>query len=393
MTNTENSVPPAADWSYPTSVRFGVGRIRELAASCAALGIEKPLLVTDSGLAGSAMIGDAIATATKAGLPVGLFSDVGSNPTGADVERGVQSFRESGHDGIVAFGGGSALDAGKAVAFLSGQTRPIWDFEDIGDNWRRADVAGIAPVVAVPTTAGTGSETGRAAVITDPATTTKKVIFHPAMMPGIVIADPALTAGLPPHLTAATGMDALAHCLEAYCAPGYHPMADGIAVEGLRLIKDWLPTAVADGANLVARSNMLAAAGMGSTAFQKGLGAIHALSHPVGAVLGTHHGLTNAVFMPYVMVFNRPAIEERAARLAAYLGLADPSFEALLDWILDLRRRFDIPETAAELGVTSDRLESLAEMAAADPTAAGNPVPVGAAELKRLYEAALAGRL
>ncbi len=393
MTDTDDTVPPAADWSYPTSIRFGLGRIRELAASCAVLGIKNPLLVTDSGLAGSAMIGEAISAATEAGLPVGLFSDVGSNPTGAHIERGVQAFRESGHDGIIAFGGGSALDAGKAVAFMSGQTRPIWDFEDVGDNWRRADPAGIAPVVAVPTTAGTGSETGRAAVITDQAATTKKVIFHPAMMPGIVIADPALTVGLPPHLTAATGMDALAHCLEAYCAPGFHPMADGIAVEGLRLIKDWLPAAVADGTNLAARSHMLVAAGMGSTAFQKGLGAIHALSHPVGAVLGAHHGLTNAVFMPYVMVFNRPAIEQKAARLAAYLGFANPSFEAMLDWVLDLRRRFGIPETAAELGVTPDRLDSLAKMAAADPTAAGNPVPVGPAELKSLYEASLAGNL
>ena len=299
---------------------------------------QESLLVTDSGLAGSTMVGEAISAAADAGLPIGLFSDIGSNPTGTHVEHGVEAFRAAGHDGVVAFGGGSALDAGKAVAFMSGQTRPIWDFEDVGDNWRRADPAGIAPVVAVPTTAGTGSETGRASVITDEAVTIKKVIFHPAMMPGIVIADPALTVGLPPHLTAATGMDALAHCLEAYCAPGFHPMADGIAVEGLRLIKDWLPIAFEDGANLAARSHMLVAAGMGSTAFQKGLGAIHALSHPVGAVLGAHHGLTNAVFMPYVMVFNRPAIEQRMARLAAYLGFANPSFDALLDWVLDLRR-------------------------------------------------------
>ncbi len=382
-----------ANWSYPTSIRFGAGRIAELAETCDALGMKNPLLVTDSGLAATAMIGDAISVAARAGLPIGLFSDVAPNPAGADVERGVAAFRAAGHDGVVAFGGGSALDAGKAVAFMSGQTRPIWDFEDVGDNWRRADAAGIAPVVAVPTTAGTGSETGRAAVITDAATTTKKVIFHPAMMPGIVIADPALTVGLPAHLTAATGMGALAHCLEAFCAPGYHPMADGIAVEGLRLIKEWLPRAVSDGSDLVARGHMLAAAGMGSTAFQKGLGAIHALSHPVGAVLGAHHGLTNAVFMPYVMTFNRPAIEERSARLAAYLGFSEPSFDALLDWILDLRRRFDIPETAVDLGVTVDQLDSLAEMAAADPTAAGNPIPVGAAELRRLYEAALAGGL
>ena len=388
-----NDVLPSADWSYPTSIRFGAGRISELAASCAALGIAKPLLVTDRGLAGSEMIGAAMAAAVQAGQPIEMFSNVGSNPTGTDVDHGVEAFRRGGHDGVVAFGGGSALDAGKAVAFMSGQSRPVWDFEDVGDNWRRADASSIAPVVAVPTTAGTGSETGRASVITDEATTTKKVIFHPAMMPGIVIADPALTVGLPPDLTAATGMDALAHCLEAYCAPGYHPMADGIAVEGLRLIKEWLPTAVADGGNLVARGHMLVAAGMGSTAFQKGLGAIHALSHPVGAVLGAHHGLANAVFMPYVMVFNRPAIEDRMARLAAYLGFADPSFDALLDWVLDLRRRFGIPETAVDLGVTPDHLELLSQMAAVDPTASGNPVPVGPTELKRLYEAALAGRL
>lgn len=294
---------------------------------------------------------------------------------------------------MIAFGGGSALDAGKAVAFMAGQRRPIWDFDDVGDNWRRADEGGIAPVVAVPTTAGTGSETGRAAAIIDERTTTKKIIFHPRMMPRVVIADPALTLGLPPAITAATGMDALAHCFEAFCAPGYHPLADGIAVEGMRLIGDWLPAAVKDGANLTARSHMMAAASMGSTAFQKGLGAIHALSHPVGAIYDTHHGLTNAVFMPYVMAFNRPAIGDKMTRLARYLGLRRPSFRAVLDWILALREDLGVPHSAKALGVGEDRLDQLAAMAAADPTATGNPVKAGPAEMKRMYLAALAGRV
>jgi alcohol dehydrogenase class IV len=289
---------------------------------------------------------------------------------------------------VVAFGGGSALDTGKVVAFMAGQDRPMWDFEDIGDWWTRARPEGIAPVIAVPTTAGTGSEVGRAGVITDEATHRKKIIFHPKMMPAIVIADPALTLGLPPPVTAATGMDALAHNLEAYCAPGFHPLADGIAAEGVRLVKEWLPRAVRQGGDLAARAHMMAAASMGATAFQKGLGAIHALSHPVGALYDTHHGLTNAVFMPYVLAFNRPAIADRLARLAAYIGVAD-----LIDWVLELRREVGVPHTLAELGVGTERLDELAAMAAEDPTAGGNPVAVGPAELRRLYEDALAGRV
>jgi alcohol dehydrogenase len=269
----------------------------------------------------------------------------------------------------------------------------MWDFEDIGDWWTRADPAGILPVIAVPTTAGTGSETGRAAVITDERTHTKKVIFHPRMMPAIVIADPELTVGLPPHLTAATGMDAFAHCLEAYCAPGYHPYAEGIAVEGIRLVKEFLPRAVADGGDIAARAHMLAAAQMGSTAFQKGLGAIHSLSHPIGAVLDTHHGLTNAVAMPYVLAFNRAAIEDKIVRLARWIGLADASFDGFMAWVLDLRRTLRLPHTFAELGVTPAHLDRFAQMAAVDPTAGSNPVPAGVSEMRRMYEAGLAGRL
>ena len=332
------------NWGFPTQMIFGPGRIARLGKACAGLGMSRPLLVTDPGLAALPMVRDAIAANEAEGLPTGLFTQVKPNPVGQNVEDGVDAYRAGGHDGIIAFGGGSALDCGKAIALMAGQSRPLWDFEDKGDNWKRVDSEGIAPIVAVPTTAGTGSETGRASVILDEETHIKKIIFHPKMMPGTVVSDPELTLGLPPHITAATGMDALAHCLEAYCAPGYHPMAEGIAVEGIRLVKDWLPTAVKDGGNLAARANMLAAASMGSTAFQKGLGAIHSLSHPIGALYDTHHGLTNAVVMPYVLAFNRPAIEDKMTRLAAWLGLANPSFTAMQDWILALRAEIGIPE-------------------------------------------------
>lgn len=390
---TDTAAALRGNWNYPTAVRFGPGRIAELPDACRAAGISKPLLVTDPGLAGLPMVKDAIARNEAAGLPTGLFAEVRGNPVGRNVEAGLAAFRAGGHDGVIAFGGGSALDAGKAIALMVGQTRPIWDFEDVGDNWTRVDPKGIAPVVAVPTTAGTGSEVGRASVITDEATHTKKIIFHPKMLPAVVIADPELTVGLPPHVTAATGMDALAHCLEAYCAPGYHPMAEGIAVEGMRLVKEWLPVAVKDGSNLTARAHMLAAAGMGATAFQKGLGAIHALSHPLGAVYDTHHGLTNAVVMPYVLAFNRSAIEAKLTRLAAWLGLPEPSYQAVMDWILALRREVGIPHTLAELGVGPERLDELSAAAAADPSAGGNPVPVGAPELKQMFIASIEGRL
>jgi alcohol dehydrogenase class IV len=338
---------PHANWNYPTAIRFGAGRIAELGEACRGLGIERPLLVTDPALARLPMVDDALAAAGA-----GLFCDLHANPVGADVEAGLARYRDGGHDGVIAFGGGSALDVGKVIAFLSGQARPLWDFEDKQDWWSRADPAGIAPVVAVPTTAGTGSEVGRAGVILDQDLGVKKIIFHPKMMPAIVILDPELTLGLPPNVTAATGMDALSHCLEAYCAPGFHPMADGIAAEGMKLIAEWLPRAVADGADIDARGHMLVAASMGATAFQKGLGGMHALSHPIGALLGTHHGLTNAVLMPYMLAFNRSAVEARLSRLAGYIGLREASFEGFLGWIVELRRRLEIPRTLADLGVS-----------------------------------------
>jgi alcohol dehydrogenase class IV len=382
---------PAANWNYPTAIRFGAGRVAELPGACRALGIERPLLVTDPALAGLPMVKAAMARNAAEDLSTGLFSEIRPNPVGADVERGLAAFEEGGHDGVIAFGGGAALDVGKVIAFMSGQRRPLWDFEDKADWWTRADESGIAPVVAVPTTAGTGSEVGRAGVILDEAEGVKKIIFHPLMLPRIVILDPELCAGLPPHVTAATGMDALSHCLEAYCAPGFHPLADGIAAEGVRLIRRWLVRAFEDGSDVEARGHMLAAATMGATAFQKGLGAMHALSHPIGALAGTHHGLTNAVLMPYVLRFNRTAIEDRIERLAAYAGIAPPVFDGFLDWILTLRRQLGIPETLAELGVGEDRIDDLARMAEQDPSAGGNPLPFDAPAARRVLAAAFSG--
>jgi len=381
---------PTANWSYPTAVRFGAGRIKDLAEACRAAGIGRPLLVTDAGLAKLPITATAVGLLKEAGFPVAVFSDVQSNPVESNVEAGIAAFRKGNHDGVIAFGGGSGLDTGKVIAFMAGQTRPLWDFEDIGDWWTRADADKIAPIIAVPTTAGTGSEVGRAGVITQEATHTKKVIFHPKMMPRMVICDPELTAGMPPSITMGTGMDALAHCLEAYCAPSYHPMAEGIAVEGTRLIFANLPKAVANGKDLKARAHMMSAAAMGAAAFQKGLGAIHALSHPVGALYNTHHGTTNGVFMPYVLVFNRAAIEPKIARLAGFLGITG-GFDGFLKAVLDLRKQTGVPHALSGLGVDRGKVETIVEMSLVDPTAGGNPVPLTKEGSRKIFDAALSG--
>ena len=381
------------DWNYPTRIRFGPGRIADLADACRSLGMEEPLLVTDPGLAALPMVSHAIADNAAAGLPTGLFAEVQGNPVGENIAEGLAAYRGGEHDGVIAFGGGSAIDAAKAIALMAGQERPLWDFEDIGDNWQRADPDGIAPVVAVPTTAGTGSEVGRASVIIDEQAGAKKIIFHPNMMPAAVIADPELTVGLPPQLTAATGMDALAHCVEALCAPGFHPMADGIALEGARLVHDWLPRAFADGTDMAARAHMLAAASMGATAFQKGLGAVHAISHPVGAIYGIHHGLANAIVLPYALRFNRTAIEEPMQRLARSLRLTDVSLDGVIAWLLELRRTLRIPETLGAAGVPDNEADRVAAAAVADPTAATNPVPLDETNLKTLFIDCVRGNL
>ena len=378
-----------ANWSYPTTIWAGPGRIAELPAACAKLGITRPLLVTDKGLRDAPMVRSACALLSG----TVLFAGVRGNPVAANIEEGLSVHRQGGHDGVIAFGGGSALDAGKVIAFMSGQSRPLWDFEDSGDGWRHANRQGIAPIVAVPTTAGTGSEVGRAGVVINEATQQKKIIFHPQMMPGVVISDPELTVGLPPKITAATGMDAFAHCFEAFCAPGFHPLADGIALEGLRLIQTYLPRAYDDGTDLEARSRMLAAASMGATAFQKGLGGVHAIAHPVGAHFNTHHGLTNAVLLPYLMVHNRAAIESRVAVIARTLDLRGEPFAAVFEWLLGFRRRLGIPHTLAEIGVTPAKAQIIGEEAVHDPCAAGNPRPTDAAGYSRIFRSAVAGDL
>ena len=379
------------NWNYPTRIWSGPGRIGDLAEACALAGIAHPLIVTDKGLEDSGIIAKVCAVLAKAGLAYAVYAEVQGNPVGKNVDDGTALCRIGGHDGVIAVGGGSGLDVGKAIAFMSGQTRPLWDFEDVGDWWTRADPDGIAPVIAVPTTAGTGSEVGRASVVVKEDSHEKKIIFHPKMLPVVVIADPELTVGLPAHITAATGMDAFVHCFEAYCAPGFHPMADGIALEGMRLVKDYLPRAYADGGDIEARSRMLAAASMGATAFQKGLGAVHSISHPVGAFYNTHHGLTNAIVLPYVMLFNRPAIEEKMVALARYLGLEGIGFDAVYAWILAFRTQLDIPGSLGEIGVPADQAETIGDHAQRDPSTGGNPRATSAADMTAIFKSAVAG--
>ncbi len=377
------------NWNYPTTIWAGPGRISELALACSTAGIARPLIVTDEGLAGSAMIKNAHSALKNAAL----FSAVRGNPALSHVEAGLRAYRAGDHDGVVAFGGGSALDVGKVVAFLSGQVRPLWDFEDVGDWWTRANSDGIAPVVAVPTTAGTGSEVGRAAVILNEETHQKKIIFHPRMMPRVVISDAELTVGLPAAVTAATGMDAFVHCFEAFCAPGFHPLADGVALEGMRLIHRFLPRAFADGKDIEARAQMLAAASMGATAFQKGLGGVHAIAHPVGSWFNTHHGLTNAVILPYVITFNRHAIAEKTDVIARVLNLPERGFDGFLAGVMQMRRELAIPHSLAEIGVSVDKASIIGSEAAIDPSAGGNPIPVDAAQLEHIFRAAVEGTL
>ncbi len=379
---------PTANWSYPTAIRFGAGRIRELPEACAAAGIKRPLLVTDRGLAELPVTSLALDILEDAGLGRGLFSEVDPNPNEANLAAGVMAYKAGNHDGVIAFGGGSGLDLGKLIALMVGQTRPVWDFEDVDDWWTRANAEAIAPIIAVPTTAGTGSEVGRAGVLTNSETHVKKIIFHPRLMPSVVICDPELTVGMPRAITAGTGMDAFAHCLEAYSSPHYHPMSQGIALEGMRLVREYLPRAYADGTDLEARAHMMSAAAMGAVAFQKGLGVIHAISHPIGAIYNTHHGTTNACVMPACLEFNRPAIEGAIARAADYLGISG-GFDGFLEAVIEMRAELGIPATLSEMGVREDRLEEIAEMALEDPSVGGNPVEMTKENTLALLKACL----
>ena len=370
------------NWNYPTSIWFGEKRINEIQKACESLNIKKPLIVTDPGILKTNIV-EKINQSLNS--KANIFSDVQSNPTGNNVEQGVLYFNANSNDGVIAVGGGSGMDVGKGIAFMAGQNRPLWDFEDIGDYWTRANSEVIKPIIAVPTTAGTGSETGRAGVYTNEKTHEKKIIFHPKMLPSVVILDPELTVPLPKSLTAFTGMDALAHCLEAYCSNYFHPLSQGIALEGMYMIKQYLIKAYEDGTNLEARGNMLAASSMGSIAFQKGLGAIHSLSHPVGAIYNTHHGLTNAVFMPYVLKKNRKAIEEKIIALSKYLNLKETSFDGFMKWILDLREKLLIPHTLKELINDNSKFEQMSVMAKDDPSTGGNPIKLESADFLDLY--------
>ena len=378
------------NWNYPTTIWFGNQRINEIQKACESLNIRKPLIVTDPGILKTNIIEKINSSLVNKS---NIFSEVQSNPTGNNVELGVSYFNSNSHDGVIAVGGGSGMDVGKGIAFMAGQDRPLWDFEDIGDYWTRANSEAIKPIIAVPTTAGTGSETGRAGVYTNEETKEKKIIFHPKMLPSIVILDPELTVPLPKSLTAFTGMDALAHCLESYCSNFFHPFSQGIALEGMFIVKNNLINAYHDGSNLDARGNMLAASSMGSIAFQKGLGAIHSLSHPVGAIYNTHHGLTNAVFMPYVLKRNKKVIEEKIISLSRYLNLEDQTFEGFMSWLLHLRKELLIPHTLKELIQEDSKFEEMSKMAKDDPSTGGNPVPLEINDFYNLYKDSYSGIL
>ncbi|WP_170359389.1 iron-containing alcohol dehydrogenase [Ruegeria arenilitoris] len=376
------------NWSYPTTIKFGAGRIKELPEACAAAGIKRPLLVTDRGLADLSITAATLEILEAVGLGRGLFSEVDPNPNEKNLEAGVAAYKAGEHDGVIAFGGGSGLDLGKMVAFMAGQSRPVWDFEDIGDWWTRADAEAIAPIIAVPTTAGTGSEVGRASVITNSETHAKKIIFHPKVLPTVVICDPELTVGMPKFITAGTGLDAFAHCVEAYSSPHYHPMSQGIALEGMRLVKEYLPRAYADGTDIDARAQMMSAAAMGATAFQKGLGAIHAMSHPIGAVFNTHHGTTNAVCMPAVLEFNAPVIADRFEAASAYLGISG-GFDGFRAFVQEFNDSLGIPRKLSDLGVTEDAIPELVKGAIIDPSCGGNPIELTEENLSGLFRVAL----
>jgi alcohol dehydrogenase class IV len=383
----------SGNWNYPTAMRFGVGRISELGEACKELGLQNPLLVTDPGLASLPMIGEAVETCKKSGISCRVFSDIKANPVGQNVDDGVSYYKDGKHDGVIAFGGGSGLDAAKAIALMGNQDKTVFGYLEGGADWENIASSEIPPIIAVPTTSGTGSEVGRASIITDEVNHVKRIVFNPRMMPSIVIGDPELTVGLPKMITAATGIDALSHNLEAFCSPHFHPMAEGIAIEGIRLVREYLPVACADGTDLVARSQMMISSTMGATAFQRGLGGMHALAHPLGALYDAHHGMLNAILMPYVLIRNRDVIADRVTRLSAYLGLNNPSFDSFLDWVLTLRRELDIPNDLSGIGIDSGQMELVGKMAIADPSAGGNPIDLTADQYSELFEKAVKGDL
>ena len=381
------------NWNFPTPIWFGAGRIKDLALACRQLGIKNPLFVTDEGLVKLDIVEKTVGVLRQEGINYSIFSEVQGNPTEKNVLDGLAHYTKNKHDGVIAFGGGSAIDAAKTIAFMSGQTGSLWDFEDVGDNWTHANIAGIAPIIAIPTTAGTGSEVGRASVILDEKRHTKKIIFHPKMLPEIVLLDPELTLGLPAHITAWTGVDAMVHAIEAYCAPGYHPMADGIAIEAIRMIAKYLPTAVHDGTNIEARAQMLVAAAMGATAFQKGLGSVHSIAHQLGAIYNKQHGLLNAIILPYALKQNQSAIEEKMEYLSTVLALEKSGTDAIIAYLLALRKQLNIPHTLAEIDIDDSKAGEIGKMAFKDPSTPTNAKPVSAEDLEKLFRSAVSGDL
>lgn len=379
------------NWNYPTQIKFGVGCINQLSDTCKALNIQNPLIVTDNGLTNLAWFKDIVNHLQQNQTPAAVFSDVQPNPTGENIEQGVAAYNQGNHDGVIAIGGGSGLDAGKAIAFMCKQKLPIWAYEDIGDNFLKAEEKLIAPIIAIPTTSGTGSEVGRASVIVDTQSDSKKLIFHPKMLPSVVIADPALTQGLPSHITAATGMDAFVHSFEAYCAPGFHPMADGIALQSMKLVKENLKQATHQGEDLSARANMMVASTMGATAFQKGLGGVHALAHPLGAHYNAHHGLLNAILLPYVIERNKPAIEQKVAELAHYLHITPATYQGFMDWLIDFEQQLNLPSNLAEINIDTQKAELIGQEAAKDPSASTNPIALTSDDYREILVAAIKG--
>ncbi len=381
------------NWNYPTAVWFGHGRVADIVAACEQMGMQHPLIVTDEALVQLPIMQDLLMPLKERGISYSLYSDVQPNPTGENVKAGVMVYREHGCDGVVAFGGGSALDAGKTIAFMSGQSLSLWEFEDVGDNWSRANPAGIAQTIAIPTTSGTGSEVGRATVITHSQSHAKKIIFHPEMMPGLVILDPNLTYNLPKHITAWTGIDALVHAIEAYLAPGFHPMADGIAMECIRMIKENLSTAYHAPHDAHARAQMIVAAMMGATAFQKGLGSVHSLAHTLGGLYNMPHGLANSIILPYALRQNSPAIGERMETLCKFLDIPNPSTGSFINYVLNLRKELDIPSTLVEAKISEERVVEIAEIAYADPSTGSNAMPVTVKDFEVLFVMCCRGEL
>ena len=381
------------DWSFPVPIAYGPGRLKEIAGFCRDAGMSRPLVVTDRGSAALPFLADLMRLLSEGGLHAALYSEISPNPRDDEIAGGRAMFRDGGHDGIIAIGGGSGMDGGKAIALTATNDIDLWAFEFEQTPPDMSAHAPFPPLITIPTTAGTGAETESTAMITDTAKGMKWCIWHAELKPALALLDPEITLGLPPHLTAWTGADALVHAIEAYCVPGFHPLCDGVALEGLRLVARWLPVAVAEPGNLQARGAMLAGSCLAGVAFLKGLGMVHAVSHMVGAEYDTQHGLTNAVLLPSVLRFNAGHIEDKVTPMAQAMGLTETGFDAVHAHICALLDDIGIPKTLADIGVSEDCAARIAAKALQDSAAGTNPRPASAAEVEALVlEAIRTGR-